>query len=163
MQIASSIGAEVYGVCSTRNVDMVLGLGADRVFDYKREDYTQSGAEFDLIVDMVGNHPIAANRRVLAADGRYVSIGGPSGDWLGPMKPALGAAVTSMFVDQQMGMMIARLKADDLAALAALMQDGKVRPQLDRTYTLAELPEAIRYSETGRARGKIIIDVSLAD
>ena len=79
------------------------------------------------------------------------------------MKPALGAAVPSMFVDQQMGMMIARLKADDLAALAALMQDGKVRPQLDRTYTLAELPEAIRYSETGRARGKIIIDVSLAD
>jgi NADPH:quinone reductase-like Zn-dependent oxidoreductase len=163
VQIARSMGAEIYGVCSTRNVDMVRGLGADRVFDYKREDYTRSGAEFDLIVDMVGNHPIAANRRVLAPDGRYVVVGGPSGDWLGPMKPAFGAAVTSMFVDQQMGLMIARLRADDLAALAALMQDGKVSPQLDRTYALADVPEAIRYSETGRARGKIIIDVSLAD
>ena len=100
---------------------------------------------------------------MLAPDGRYVSIGEPSRDWLGPMKPVLDVAISSLFVDRQLGMMVARLMADDLAALAALMQDGKVSPQLDRTYELADVPEAIHYFETGRARGKIIIDVSLAD
>ena len=163
VQIARAQGAEVTGVCSTRNVEMVLGLGADRVFDYKKEDYTQSDAEFDLIVDMVGNHSISANRGVLAPDGRYVSIGGPSGDWIGPMIPSLAAAITNIFVDQELGMMVARLRSEDLAALAELMEDGKVRPQLDRTYSLAEVAEAIRYSETGRAQGKIIIAVDLAD
>ena len=157
VQIAKALGAEVAGVCSTRNVEMVLDLGADRVFDYKQEDYTGSGAEFDLIVDMVGNHSISANRSVLAPDGRYVIIGGPSGDWMGPMIPVIGAAITSMFVDQELGLMIARLRQDSLAALAELMEDGKVKPVLDKRYELADVPEAIRYSETGHARGKIII------
>ena len=106
---------------------------------------------------MVGNHSISANRGVLAPDGRYVSIGGPSGDWIGPMIPSLAAAITNMFVDQELGMMIARLRGEDLAALATMMEDGKVSPVLDRSYALAEVAEAIRYSETGRARGKIII------
>ncbi|MDJ0812431.1 MAG: NAD(P)-dependent alcohol dehydrogenase [Woeseiaceae bacterium] len=163
VQIAKAMGAEVTGVCSTRNVDLVLALGADRVLDYKKEDYTDSGSEFDLIVDMVGNHSVGKNRTVLAPAGRYVIVGGPSGDWLGPLMPVINAAVTSLFVDQQLGMMIAKMRDDDLAALAELMQDGKVRPQLDRTYSLADVPEAIRYSETGRARGKIIIDVDPAD
>lgn len=159
VQIAKALGADVSGVCSTRNVDMVLGLGADRVFDYKVEDYTKSGAQFDLVVDMVGNHSISSNRRVLKPDGRYVIIGGPSGDWLGPIIPVLGAALTSKFVDQEMGLMIARLRPESLAALAEMMEDGKVRPVLDRSYALAEVAEAIRYSETGRARGKIIISL----
>ena len=157
VQIAKALGADVSGVCSTRNVDMVLGLGADHVFDYKQENYTDSGMQFDLIVDMVGNHPISANRRVLAPEGRYVIIGGPSGDWLGPLMPVFGAAITSMFVDQELGIMVARLRQESLAALAKLMEDGKVEPVLDRTFALADVPEAIRYSETGRARGKIII------
>lgn len=157
VQIAKALGAHVSGVCSTRNVDMVLGLGADRVFDYKQENYTDSDTRFDLIVDMVGNHPISANRRVLAPEGRYVIIGGPSGDWIGPLRPVLGAAITSMFVDQELGIMVARLRQESLAALAKLMEDGKVEPVLDRSYALADVPEAIRYSETGRARGKIII------
>ncbi|MBT8066532.1 MAG: NAD(P)-dependent alcohol dehydrogenase [Gammaproteobacteria bacterium] len=157
VQIAKALGADVSGVCSTRNVDMVLGLGADRVFDYKQENYTDSDTRFDLIVDMVGNHPISANRRVLAPEGRYVIIGGPSGDWIGPLRPVLGAVITSMFVDQELGIMVAQLRQESLAALSKLMEDGKVEPVLDRSYALADVPEAIRYSETGRARGKIII------
>ena len=157
VQIAKAMGADVSGVCSTRNVDMVLGLGADRVYDYKQENYTDGEVEFDLIVDMVGNHPVSANRRVLAPDGRYVIIGGPSGDWLGPLTPVLSAAFTSMFVDQELGMMVAQLRQDSLTDLANFMEEGEVLPVLDRSYALADVPEAIRHSETGRARGKIII------
>lgn len=159
VQIAKSFGAEVTGVCSTRNVEMVSSIGADHVFDYTREDYTESGQHYDVIIDMVSNHTLAENRRVLTPDGRLVIIGGASGEWLGPMMRPLGAMMLSPFVDQEMGMMLAHLYSDDLIFLAELMQAGKVTPVIDRSYRLNEVPAAIRYSEEGHARGKIIIDL----
>lgn len=159
VQIAKSLGAEVHGVCSTRNVDMVRSIGADRIFDYTREDYTESGETYDVIVDMVGNHGLSANRQVLSPRGRFVIIGAPKGDWFGPMMNPIKAMLLSPFLDQEMGMMIARLQQDDLGVLADLMRDGSMTPVIDRSYTLEQVPAAIRYSEAGHARGKIVIDL----
>jgi NADPH:quinone reductase-like Zn-dependent oxidoreductase len=161
VQIAKSMGAEVYGVCSTRNVDMVRSLGADHVFDYKNEDYTQSGEEFDLIVDMVSNHSLSANRGVLTPEGRYVIVGGAKGNWLGPLMGPIKALLMSPFVDQEMSMMIATMDGDDLATLADLMERGELTSAIDRRFSLSEVADAIRYSEEGHARGKIIIDLEL--
>lgn len=159
VQIAKSMGAEVTGVCSTRNVDMVRSIGADHVIDYTRENYTEMDHQFDLIVDNVGNHTPLDNRRVLAADGNYVIVGGGKGNWLAPLMGPLKAWLTSPFVEQDLQMMLAELRQDDLAFLAGLMESGRLTPVIDRTYALAEIAEAIRYSEGGRARGKIIIEV----
>lgn len=159
VQIAKSLGAEVTGVCSTRNVDMVRSLGADHVFDYKKEDYTESGQQYDLIVDMVSNHSLSANRSVLAPDGMLVIVGGSKGDWIGPLAGPLKALFVAPFVDQELITLLAQLRQDDLAMLAELMQAGEVVPVIDRHYPLSELAAAIRYSEGGHARGKIIIDI----
>jgi NADPH:quinone reductase-like Zn-dependent oxidoreductase len=159
VQIAKAMGAEVTGVCSTRNVDLVRSLGADEVIDYKQADYTQSGRRWDVIVDNVGNHSILANRSVMADDGRYVIVGGPGGDWLGPVLRPLLAMLIDPFVGQELVMLMAQQSAEDLEALAALVESGQLRATIDRRYALEEIADAIRYSETGRARGKIIIEV----
>ena len=159
VQIAKSMGAEVHGVCSTRNVEMVRSIGADHVFDYKKEDYTESEQRYDLIIDNIGNHSPAANRGVLTPDGTLVLVGGSAGGWIAPFMGALQAMVLSMFVDQELSMMLAHMKADDLATLAELMEAGDITSVIDRRFTLAETPAAIAYSETGRARGKILINV----
>lgn len=159
VQIAKATGAEVHGVCSTRNVELVKSLGADRVWDYKTEDYTQSEERYDLIVDMVSNHSLSKNRRVLNPEGRLVIVGGPSGDWITPLKRPLGAMILAPFVDQQIIVLLARLRQDDLADLATMAASGKVTPVIDRRYSLQEVPAAIRYSEEGRARGKILIEL----
>ena len=159
VQIAKSFGAEVTGVCSTRNVEMVRSIGADHVIDCTQDDYTESEQRYDLIIDMVGNHSLAANRRVLEPDGKFVIVGGPKGNWFGPVMNPIKALVVSPFVGQDMGMMLAQLLQDDLAILGDLMQAGKVTPVIDRHYRLNEVAAAIRYSEEGHARGKIIIDV----
>ncbi len=158
VQIAKALGAEVHGVCSTRNVEMVRALGADHVFDYKNENYTESDNEYDLIVDMVGNHSLSANRRVLKPQGRMVLVGGPKGNWVAPVWPPLKAMMLSPFVDQQIGMMLAVLRGDDLEYLAGLMAEGRLTSRIDVRYPLHETPEALRYLETRRARGKVIID-----
>ena len=159
VQIAKAFGAEVTGVCSTRNILMVRFIGADHVIDYKQEDYTESGNQYDLIVDMVGNHSLLANRGVLAADGIFVMVGGPKGNWFAPLMGPIKALMLSPFVKQDFGMMLAEFSQDDLAVLADLMQEGKLTPVIDTNYPLSEVPAAIRYSEEGRARGKIIIDM----
>ena len=160
VQIAKAMGAEVTGVCSTRNVELVRSLGADEVIDYKQTDYTQSGRQWDVIVDNVGNHSILANRSVLADDGRYVIVGAPGGDWLGPLLRPLLAMVIDPFVGQELVMLMAQQSAEDLEALASLAESGQLRATIDRRYGLEEIADAIRYSETGRARGKIIIEVN---
>lgn len=157
VQIAKSYGAEVTGVCSTRNVDMVRSLGADHVIDYKQASYTEGDEQYDLIVDMVGNHSLSANRKVLQPDGILVIVGGPGGDWIRGLIGPLKAWLVSPFVSQDIGMMLARFNQEDLALLAHLIEVGNVSPVIDRLYSLSELPEAMRYSESGRARGKIII------
>jgi NADPH:quinone reductase-like Zn-dependent oxidoreductase len=157
VQIAKSFGAEVTGVCSTRNVDMVRSLGADHVFDYKKENYTESGEQYDLIVDMVGNHSLGANRKVLSPEGRMILVGGGKGNWIGPMMRPLQAMLVSPFVDQEIITLLAGLDSDDLVLLGELMESGEVTPVLDRRFPLSEVPAAIRYSEEGHARGKIIV------
>lgn len=168
VQIAKSYGAEVTGVCSTRNVEMVRAIGADHVIDYTRDDYTEAdysnpAARYDLIVDMVGNHSLLENRRALKADGRFVIVGGPDGKWLGPLAGPIKAMFLSPFVSQDFGMILASLDSRDLDFLATLLQSGKLNPVIDRSYTLDQVADAIRYLEKGHARGKVVIEVVLPD
>ena len=161
VQIAKSYGAEVTGVCSTRNLDMVRSLGADHVIDYTKEDFTKSDQRYDVILDNVANHSLSEFRRVLKPNGIYVLIGGGGASenrWLGPgLTQAFKAMFLSKFVSQQMGMMLAELNQKDLTFLADLMKSGKVTPVIDKRYKLSELPQAIEYLEQGHARGKVVI------
>ncbi|HEY0369344.1 MAG TPA: NAD(P)-dependent alcohol dehydrogenase [Chthoniobacterales bacterium] len=162
VQIAKSMGAEVTGVCSSKNVELVRSLGADRVIDYTKEDFTKGGQTYDVILDTVGNHSLLDCRRALKANARYVSIGGGGPDnqgFIGPLVRPAKAMVLSWFVSQQMGTMFADLNKKDLNILSELMAAGKVKPVIDRTYSLAEMPEAIRYLEGGHARGKVVVRV----
>ncbi len=160
VQIAKSFGADVTGVCSTRNVDMVRSIGAGQVIDYTKEDFTKSGQRYDLILDNVGNHSLLECRGVLKPKGKYVLIGGGGpndGRWIGPLARPIKALVLSPFVSQDLGMMLAELNKKDLTILGDLMQAGKVTPVIDRHYRLSEVPAAIRYLEEGHARGKVVI------
>lgn len=162
VQIAKSFGADVTGVCSTRNVDLVKSLGADHVIDYTKEDFTKSDQKYDVILDNVANHTLSENRHVLTPNGRYVLIGGGGVNeqgLIGALKLPLKAFVYSKFVSQKMGMMMADANHNDLTILADMMQSGKLKPVIDRTYKLSEVPEAIRYLEEGHARGKVVITV----
>src|SRR5436305_568844 len=163
VQIAKSYGAEVTGVCSTRNLDLVRSMGADHVIDYTKEDFTKGDQRYDVILDNVANHSLSECRRVLNLDGKYVLIGGGGVNesrWVGPgLTHALKAMFLSKFVSQKMVMMLAELNHDDLAYVADLMQSGKVTPVIDRTYKLSDLGDAIRYLEQGHARGKVVISV----
>jgi len=160
VQIAKSFGADVTGVCSTRNVDMVRSIGADHVIDYTQEDFTKSGQHYDLILDSIGNHSLSACRRVLNPKGIYVMVGGPAGRWMiGALARVLTALVWSRFVSQKLVMCFARPSRADLTVMQELMKAGKVIPVIDRRYKLSEVPEAIRYLEEGHARGKVVISV----
>ena len=157
VQIAKSLGAEVTGVCSTRNVAMVRSIGADHVIDYTKEDFTKGAERYDLILDNVGNHSMLESRRALNPKGKYIMVGGPSGRWIDPLPRVVNAFVVSRFVSQDMSMFLAELKKDDLTTLRDLLQAGKVKPVIDRQYKLNEVPEAVRYLELGHARGKVVI------
>ncbi|HEU5314259.1 MAG TPA: NAD(P)-dependent alcohol dehydrogenase [Candidatus Udaeobacter sp.] len=160
VQIAKSFGADVTGVCSTRNIELVQSLGADHVIDYTREDFTKGSDHYDVILDNVANHSLSKCRRVLTPNGKYVMIGGGGAKEqgiFGVMLRPLQAMVLSKFVDQQMGMMMAQPSQKDMGTLADLMQSGKVTPVIDRSYKLSEVPEAIRYLEEGHARGKVVV------
>ena len=162
VQIAKSFGADVTGVCSTKNVDLVKSLGADRVIDYTKEDYTKSDQKYDVILDNVSNHSLSENRKMLTPKGKYVMIGGGSSNqqgWVGVMMKPLKALIMKPFVGQQMGMMMAEMKQSDLQYFADQMQSGKLKPVIDRTYKLSEIQQAIAYVEEGHARGKVIIVV----
>jgi NADPH:quinone reductase-like Zn-dependent oxidoreductase len=160
VQIAKSYGAEVTGVCSTRNVELVRSLGADHVIDYTREDFTKGTGHYDLIVDAVGTHSVSDYRRVMSPNGDYVMIGSATiGNWFGWLEIPLEAWVRSPFMSQKFGMMLAELNKDDLAVMGGLMQSGRVTPAIDRTYKLSETAEAIRYLEKGHARGKVVLTV----
>ena len=160
VQIAKSFGAEVTGVCSTHNVDLVRAIGADHVIDYTREDFTKGTQRYDLIVDNVGTHSLLEYKRVLNPKGIYVMIGSTAhGNWFGWLAIPMEGLMLSPFVSQKLGMMLADLKQDDLATLGTLMQSGKVTPVIDRRYSLSETPEALRYLEEGHARGKVVLTV----
>src|SRR5438874_1068195 len=158
VQIAKSFGADVSGVCSTRNVEMVRSIGADQVIDYTRENFTKSRQHYDLILDCVGNHSLSAHRRVLNRDGVCV-VAGAKGLW-DFLTRALIAPVLSRFVSQKFVTFIAKLNKEDLAVMRELMEAGKVTPFIDRRYKLSEVPEAMRYLEERRARGKVVITLA---
>jgi len=157
VQIAKCFGADVTGICSTRNVEMVGSIGADQVVDYTREDFTKGTQRYDLIFDSVGNHSLSACRRVLNPKGIYIMNGGPNGRWMGPLTRGIRARMLSRFVSQSLVMFLTRRSKEDLAVMHELMRAGKVTPVIDRSYTLSEVPEAIRYLEEGHARGKVVI------
>jgi NADPH:quinone reductase-like Zn-dependent oxidoreductase len=159
VQIAKWLGANVTGVSSTKNLDLVKSLGADQVIDYTKDDFTKGSQRYDVIVDMVGNHSISANRQVLTPKGIYVMVSGQKGKWLAPLDRVAALYVYSKFVDQEMAMMVTTPNKDDLALLRDLMQSGKVKPVIDRRYSFDQLPEAMRYLEQGHARGKVVITV----
>ena len=160
VQLAKSFGAEVTGVCSAANVEMVRSIGADHVIDYTRENFTSGKTRYDLILDNAGNHSLSAIRRVLRSTGRYVQVGGPNtGQWVGPLAAPLKALVYSRFVSLKFGMFIAKGNKADMATITDLMTAGKVTPVIDRRYALSDVAAAIRYLEEGHARGKVVINV----
>jgi NADPH:quinone reductase-like Zn-dependent oxidoreductase len=160
VQIAKSYGADVTGVCSTKNIELVRSIGADHVIDYTREDFTQGAQRYDLIVDNVGTHSPLEYRRVLMPRGVYVMIGSTTpGNWFGWLERPIEGSLLSAFVSQKFTMMLADLNPQDLAALGTLMQSGKLTPVIDRRYQLSEAAEALRYLEKGHARGKVVVTV----
>ncbi|HWE87156.1 MAG TPA: NAD(P)-dependent alcohol dehydrogenase [Terracidiphilus sp.] len=162
LQIAKILGAEVTGVCSTHNVDLVLSLGADHAIDYTREDFTRSMERYDAIFDLVGNRSLKDLRRVLRARGVYVGCGGGGPDRGGGemLRGMLELMLAGPFVSQKLTSVLARVNADDLSKLSGWVAAGSLVPVLDRSYALREVPEAIRYVETCHARGKVTIAVA---
>ena len=160
VQIAKAFGAEVTGVCSTQNVEMVASIGADHVIDYTREDFTRAGRRYDLLVDIAGNRTLSETRRVLVPKGVLVAVGGPDkGRWIGPLGRSVRMALLSPAVSQRMVFFLAHQNKDDLAVLRELLEAGRVTPVIDRTYPLSAAAEAIGYLEEGHARGKVVITV----
>ena len=160
VQIAKALGAEVTGVCSTRNVEMVRALGADHVVDYTRENFTEGAGRYDVIIDNVGTYGVRDYRRVMTRDGVLVVVGSvDDGDYLGPLATMLSAVAAGMFGSQRVEPFLSSSNAADLAVLRDLMQRGQIRSAIDRTYPFAEAREAIAYLETGRARGKVVVEL----
>jgi len=158
VQIAKSFGAEVTGVCGTRNVDMVRSIGADRVIDYTQEDFAKMGQRYDLFFDCVGNHSLSACRRVLNPRGIYLMVGEMSGrGTIAFLARLLTAFVISPFVSQKLVIYLARPNKQDLIIMRDLLATGKVKPVIDKRYNLSEVPEAIRYLEQKHAHGKVVI------
>jgi NADPH:quinone reductase-like Zn-dependent oxidoreductase len=158
VQIAKWFGANVTGVCSTRNVEIVRSIGADRVIDYTQEDFTTTSRRYDLLLDCVGNHSLSACRRVLNPGGRLVMVGAPSDASLtGLLARSIEALVLTPFLSRKMCFFIAKVNKEDLTTLGDLMATGKITPVIDRRYRLNEAVEAFRYMEEGHARGKVVI------
>jgi NADPH:quinone reductase-like Zn-dependent oxidoreductase len=160
VQIAKALGAEVTGVCSTRNVELVRSIGADHVIDYTTEDFTDGGPRYDLILDNVGNHSMAAARRALSPSGTLLSNGGGhAADKLGRV---IRASLVSMFVRQQARPSVKTQNRSDLVALKDLVESGKVTPVIGGTHPLGRTAEAIGHVATGHARGTLVITVGSA-
>lgn len=159
VQIAKVLGAEVTGVCSTRNVDLVRSLGADHVVDYTRTDFVRTEKRYDVILDNVEAKPLAAVRRALTPTGTLIPNSGRGGSWLGPLGRIVKARVLSGFTRQQLKPFTSVGKRQDLLALAELLTTRQVAPVIDRTYPLDEAADALRYVAAGHTRGKVVIAV----
>jgi NADPH:quinone reductase-like Zn-dependent oxidoreductase len=160
VQIAKSLGAEVTGVCSTSNVEMVRSIGADHVIDYTRSDFTKSGQRYDFILDNISNRSLSDLRRALTPTGMLVPNGGQfQNRWFSSAGCLIKAMVSFRFVSQRLGRFVVAQKHDDLIALKELVEAGKATPVIDRTYPLSETARAMDYIGTGHARGKVVISV----
>ncbi len=158
VQIARAVGAKVTGVCSTRNVGMVASIGAERVVDYTREDFAMGESRYDVVLDCIGDRGLSDYRRIMNPGGVHVGVGG-SGGTVRMLLDLLKVGVVSPFVSQRFVSFIASLNGNDLASLAELMEGGTVTPVIDRTYPLERVADAIRYLETGHARGKVVVTI----
>ncbi len=156
VQLAQWFGADVTGVCSTHNVEMVRSIGASHVVDYTREDFTRNGLHYDIFLDCIGNHSLLACRRVLNSNGRYIMIGG-TGGMSSFLARAFIASLWSRLSNKKLSMFLAKRSPEDLALMRDLLESKELMPIIDRRYRLCELPEAIAYLEAGHARGKVII------
>ena len=160
VQIAKAFGAEVTGVCSTRNVEMVRSIGADHVIDYTREDFTRNGHRFDFILDNVANHSLSDTRRVLTPSGKLQSNNGTSGGrWFGTIGTVLKSATVSMFDRRQLGPAIKFANRADLLVLKEFIEAGKITPVIDATYALSDTGKALDHVGEGHARGTVVISV----
>jgi NADPH:quinone reductase-like Zn-dependent oxidoreductase len=160
VQIAKAFGAEVTGVCSTRNVEMVRSIGADHVVDYKRENFTEGAARYDIILDNVGNHGFFALEKIMNPGGVIVIVGGSKSDpWLGPIKRVAWSKIVGHFVEPRLPFFIAQLNKPDLELLANLAREGKLQSVIDRRYPLEEVGAALEYLGEGHARGKVVVSV----
>lgn len=160
VQIAKALGAEVTGVCSTRNVEMVRSIGADQVIDYTEEDFTKGGERYHVILDNVANHSLAECRRALLPEGILIPNNGTSGGrWIGPLGRMAAAFVQSPFVPKQGRPFYAPVRKTDLLDLTELIEAGKITPVIDGTYPLSETAEAMGHVGEGHARGKVVITV----
>ena len=160
VQIAKSLGAEVTGVCSTRNVDMVRSIGADQVIDYTQEDFTEMAKRYDLLFDFIGNHSLSGCLRVLNPKGVCVMAGEmPGRGIIGLVARLISALVLSKFISKKLMVFLAKPNKEDLNAIRELMAAGKVKPVIDKSYRLSEVPDAIRYLEHKHARGKVVINL----
>ncbi len=161
VQIAKAFGAHVTAVCSTSKVDLVRSLGADDVIDYSREDFTDGSRQWDAIIDCAGRRPLRKLRRALTPKGTLAIVGGDGGgNWTGGFgRQVLRAPLLSLFTGQTFRPVNATAKRDDLETLAALIEKGELRPVIDRTFTLPEAADAIRYLEEGHAAGKIVVTI----
>ncbi len=161
VQIAKRLGADVTAVCSTRNAGMVRSLGADRVVDYTREDFTAAPHPYDVILDNMGNRPLSACKKILTNDGRYVLVGGPKkGRWLGPMRHVMRGAVRFAASRKKFVFLVARITLDDLTAIRRFLESGELVPVIDRRYELEDARDALEYLAEGHAQGKVVIRVA---
>jgi NADPH:quinone reductase-like Zn-dependent oxidoreductase len=160
VQIAKAMGGDVTAVTNTGSLGLMRSIGADHVIDYTRENFTRSGIHYDLIIDLSGTQSLNDYRRALAPTGTYVLAGNTDkGRWLGPMAGFGVLMVESKFVNRKLLMVMAHIGVADLATLADLVHNGKIKPVIDRRYGLAQVADAIRYLETGHARGKVMVTV----
>ncbi len=159
VQIAKAFGAEVTAVCSTKNVDLVRSLGADHVIDYTKEDFTRSRQRYDLLLDIAGSRSWSECRRVLNPKAILVLVGGPKGKVIGPLKHIIRMRLASFRATQKAIFFVANFNREDLCVLRELMESGKVKPIIDRTYPLNKINEAMSHLGTGHARAKIIVTI----
>jgi NADPH:quinone reductase-like Zn-dependent oxidoreductase len=161
VQLAKSFGAEVTGVCSTRNLETVRALGADHVIDYTTEDFTRRGGSFDVLVDIAGNHSWSECKRVLGENATMIVVGGrKTNRWIGPMGDAVARRLASIPGSRTVAApFLAQLNKEDLDVLRELLEAGKVRPVIENRYELRDVPEALRYVGAGHAKGKVVISV----
>ncbi|KQR17896.1 NADPH:quinone reductase [Cellulomonas sp. Leaf334] len=160
VQAAKALGAEVTGVCSGRNVELVRSVGADHVVDYERSDFTSDGTRYDLIIDLVGNRSLAAYRRALTPRGTLHLSGGGGGSIIGPMARLVQALVVNLFVKQHLTPVFATPSRAKLDRLRELAEAGSLTPAIERTYSLSDAPEAVRRLMAEHARGKTVITVA---
>jgi len=164
VQIAKALGASVTAVSSTANLDLMRSMGADHVIDYTREDFTRSAFRFDIVLDCHPDHSPIACGRVLKPRGKYIPVGGPSGHWIGALARIITtifiALVLSPFARRKLVFFMAKVNSADLEALAQLAAAGKLKPVIDRSYSLADVPEAFRYLNSKHAHGKVVVTVA---